>query len=192
MKKRDILFGALFLTAVVAAPACAEWRGQADGLFWLDVPDTWIWTEEKGGVTVSELDGSDKIAIRFEKIQGAEGSGRDLVTQARDDRRRKVAERNGKSVTKVERRIDGVFALQTGFLISTSEGMRQATSVVFFNKGCLFDIYFEAPHEIFRLEMEKIIDTWRFEKPEEPKEEDEKAAGSEGPDTRSQGGEDVS
>jgi hypothetical protein len=192
MKKLSILFGAFFLTAVAAAQASAEWRGQADGLFWLDMPDGWIWTEEKGGVTVSELDGSDTIAVRFEKIQGAEGSGRDLVTQAWENRRREVAERNGKSVMKVERRIDGVFALQTGFLISTSAGIRQATSVVFFNKGYLFDIYFDAPREIFRLEMEKIVDTWRFEKPEEPKEKDETAAASESPDAQPQGGEDVS
>jgi|GEM_PF-2394424 len=173
MKQAVIASAVFFLFSVLAAPSFGEVRGQAQGLFWLDVPQGWIWTEEKGQVTVSEFDGSGRILIRFEKVEGPEDSGHDLVYEARDDRRREVAGRNGKSVMRVERRIDGVFALQTGFLILTGQGVRQATSFVFFHKGYLFDIYFEAPREIFRLEMERIVDTWSFEKPEEPRQEDE-------------------
>ncbi len=171
MKRQTVFFAAFFSLVISAAPSFAEVHGEREGLFWLDVPDGWLWTQEKGQVTVSELDGSGKILIRYEKVEGFVGSGRDLVFEARDDRRREVAGRRGKSVMKVERRIDGVFALQTGFLILTRGGMWQATSFVFFHKGYLFDVYFEAPREIFRLEMEKIVDTWRFEKPEEPEEE---------------------
>ncbi len=173
MKKTVITSGILFLLFLLAAPSFGEIRGQAEGLFWLDLPEAWLWTEEAGQVLVSELNGSGRILIRFEKVEGFEGSGRDLVFEARDDRRREVAGRRGKSVLRVERRVDGVFALQTGFLIFTDRGMRQATSLAFFHKGYLFDIYFEASREIFRIEMEKIVDTWRFEKPEEPEEEDE-------------------
>jgi len=83
-------------------------------------------------------------------------------------------------VMRAERRIDGVFALQTGFLILSSGGMRQATSLVFFHKGYLFDVYLEAPREVFRIEMERIVDTWRFEKPEEPEEEGSSSSTSKG------------
>jgi len=173
MKRSLLASGVLCAFLLFPGPSFGEVRGQAQGLFWLDVPQEWLWTQEKGQVVLSELNGSGRIEIRFEKVEGFEGSARDLVSEARDDRRREVADRHGKSVMRIERRVDGVFALQTGFLISTDRGIQQATSIVFFHKGYLFDVYFEAPREVFRIEMERIVDTWSFEKPEEPQEDDE-------------------
>jgi len=174
MKPPFLISGIIFLV-LLAAPAEAEVRGHSGELFWLDVPEGWAWAEEEGGVTLSEIDGSGEITIRFEEVEGIKDpiAARELTYGARDDRRYEVAERNGKSVMKRERRLDGVFTLHTSFLIFTPQGMRQATSLVSFNKGHLFDIYFEATHEVFRLEMEKIVDTWSFEKPEEPEEFEE-------------------
>ncbi|MGE5280023.1 MAG: hypothetical protein ACM3L6_04690 [Deltaproteobacteria bacterium] len=167
----------MILFAVLAAPSCvrAEMRGESAGLFWIDVPEGWVWTQEPGRVTIAEFNGSDRIVIRFAPVENVAdaAAARQLVFDAREDRRREVVARHGKSVMRVERHMDGVFALQTGFLLFTPEGMRQATSIVFFSKGHLFDVYFEAPREVFRLEMEKIIETWRFTEPPAEKSEDD-------------------
>lgn len=173
----------LFVLAVVwANQARAEVRAHARGFFWIDVPEEWQWAEDRDGATIASPNGRPSIRIDFVSTDGVD-TPQDERKLLQDTMARRIAEvgsRNGKPVLRVERRLGGAFALQAGFLISTPEGMRQATAIVFFRNGYLFDIYFEAWREFQRLEMEKIIDTMTFEPPraEEPKEGAAEAAGA--------------
>lgn len=164
--------------AAMAGIVGAEVRHQAKELFWIDVPEDWQWLEDRDGVTLTSPNGRPSARIDFVSTDGVTNAreARELLRGAMAQRVDEVATRNGKPILKVERRLGGVFALQTGFIISTPDGMRQSTAIVFFHEGYLFNIYFEAWREFQRLEMEKIVDTMVFEAPKEKEPEPEPAA----------------
>lgn len=162
------LFSILFFSS---SAAFAEYKAQGKELFWIDVPEGWTFSEDASTVLLVNPSETEQLYIRFKPAAGTNGDPKDFLTGARDEKRREVAERGGKSVMKVERKVDGEVALQTGFLIPSDRGLLQATSVFFLHNGRLFDVYFEAPHEFQRLEMEAVLDTLRFQKPEPPKKE---------------------
>jgi hypothetical protein len=149
----------------------AEYKAQAKELFWIDVPEGWTFSEDASIVLLVNPSATEQLYIRFNPAAETGGDPKGSLAGARDEKRREVAERGGKSVMKVERKVDGEVALQTGFLIPSARGLLQATSVFFIHNGRLFDVYFEAPHEFQRLEMEAVLDTLRFQKPEPPKKE---------------------
>lgn len=157
----------------LTATAFAEVVGSKDGLFWMDVPQGWQWYEDNGGVTVVNPTGNHAIRIDIEARDGIriDEDAKQLVRDAMAAKIQEVALHNGKAVLKTQRKVDGVFSLQSGFIISASDGMRQATAVIFFHGRYLFNIYFEASREFQRLEMEAIVDTIKFEP---PKKEEEK------------------
>lgn len=165
---RLVVFLFLFFAAM-AGSVRAEVRHQAKELFWIDVPEDWQWLEDRDGVTLTSPNGRPSARIDFVSTDGVTNAreARELLRGAMAQRVDEVATRNGKSILKVERRLGGVFALQTGFIISTPDGMRQSTAIVVFHKGYLYNIYFEAWREFQRLEMEKIVDTMVFEAPKE-------------------------
>lgn len=147
--------------------AFAEVKHQAGDLFWMDVPEGWQWDEDKNSVVVVSPTNSRAIYIEFEVVDGihSDGDAIPLVQQAMASKIKEVISRNAKTIMKLERKIDGVFALQSNFLISAPEGMRQSTAVVFFKDRYLYTIYLEAPREYQRMEMEGIVDTIKFEAP---------------------------
>ncbi len=162
----------LFLLSVVLnsfffSCACAEWETTPGELFWMDVPEGWEWQADAGHATITSPTGHQVIRIVFLKTEGlkTEEAARPRVDEAREAKRHELAERGGKSILKVERKVDGVYGLQTGFLVPGAEGLNQATSIVFWHAGYLFDVYFEAPREFLRMKMEAIVDTLKFEDP---------------------------
>ncbi len=169
-----LIFLAVALIVLSALPlgVFAELKHDSKELFWMVLPDGWQWYEDNEGVTIMNPESTRSLRIDFVASDGIT-TGQDemeLVEGAMSSRTQEVASRNGKTVMKVDRKIDGAFALQRGFLISAPEGMRQATAIVFFKKRHLFSIYFEAPREFQRMEMEAIVNTITFEPPAPPKE----------------------
>ncbi len=165
------LFGILGVMLMLPPAGFAETQGQKDGLFWIDVPEAWQWYEDSDSVTVMNPVGSRGIRIDFNVIEGINDdvAVKELIKNTVAAKECELASRNGKTILKVDRKIGGVFAVQRGFIISTPDGMRQATAIVFFRNRHFFNIYFEAPREFQRVEMEAIADTIKFEapKPEE-------------------------
>jgi hypothetical protein len=159
------------ITLLFSSVAFAEYKAQAKELFWIDVPEGWTMSEDPSTVLLVNPSQTEQIYIRFQPVEAVIGDPKAFLIDRRDAKRREIADRGGKSVMKVERRVDDAFALQTGFLISSSRGLLQATSVYFLQGGRLFDIYFEAPYEVQRLEMEAVVDTIRFKKPVSPGED---------------------
>jgi hypothetical protein len=173
---------AVFLCAVVmgtvfAPDVFAQVRSQAAGLFWIDVPQQWQWFEDADSVTLMSPSGYQAVRIDFKVVDGIHDASQaqELVRRTMASQIQEKAFLNGKPVLKVERKIGGVFALQTGFIVSTPHGMKQATAIVFFRDRRLFQVTFEAPREFLRLEMEKIVDTITFEAPPQ---EDKEASGA--------------
>ena len=169
--KRSFLFGILGVMLVLLPMGFAEIQGQKDGLFWMDVPQGWQWNEDSDGVTVMNPVGSRGIRIDVNAIEGIndDSAVTELIEKTVAAKEYELASRNGKTILKVDRKIGGAFAVQRGFIISTPDGMRQATVIMFFHNRHFFNIYFEAPLEFQRVEMEAIADTIKFEapKPEE-------------------------
>jgi hypothetical protein len=167
MWKREHIYFLLFaINLLFCGFASAEYKAQAKELFWIDVPKGWTMSEDPSTVLLVNPTQTEQVYIRFKPIEGVAADPKDFLTSVRDEKRREVAGRGGKSVMKVERKVDGAYALQTGFLIPSDRGLLQATSVFFVHDGRLFDVYFEATHEFQRLEMEAVMDTFRFKKPE--------------------------
>lgn len=171
--RRFFLFGILGVMLMLPPMGFAQIQGQKDGLFWIDVPEGWQWNEDSDGAAVMNPVGSRGIRIDFNVIEGIndDAAAMELISNAVAAKEYELASRNGKTILKVDRKIGGVFAVQRGFIISTPDGMRQATAIVFFHNRHLFNIYFEAPREFQRVEMEAITDTIQFEA---PKPEDKK------------------
>ncbi|HAJ57254.1 MAG TPA: hypothetical protein DCL35_05735 [Candidatus Omnitrophica bacterium] len=161
---------AAFLVALLLAPAAfADNYAQKDGLFWIDVPQEWVWSEDTGGVSIVSPTGSQAVRINIEAVDNI-GTDEDALQLVRDTMSAKIADlawQNGRAVLKTQRKVNGIFALQSGFIISSPSGIRQATAIVFLKDGRLFNIYFEASREFQRMEMEAIVDTLKFEAPEE-------------------------
>jgi hypothetical protein len=172
-KLKRVVCGMAILILSLTVTAFAEVIGSKDGLFWMDVPQDWQWYEDNGGVTIMNPTGNHAIRIDIEARDGIriDEDANQLVRDAMAVKIQEVALRNGKAVLKTQRKVDGVFSLQSGFIISASDGIRQATAVIFFHGRHLFNIYFEASREFQRLEMEAIVDTIKFEP---PKKEEEK------------------
>ncbi len=166
-----ILCPLLLVVFVFPGLARAEYKSQAKELFWIDVPEGWTWSENGSTVLLMNPTGSEQATINFREMPDVVGDVTEFVTNARDDKRREMAGRGAKSVMKEERKIDGAYAWQVGFLVPVSDGVDQATSIVFLHEKYFFDIYLEARYEFQRLEIEKVIDTLRFKKPEPEKKE---------------------
>jgi hypothetical protein len=174
MKKNLLLF-LIFLSLffLCLSPVFAEWKTTPAELFWVDVPEGWAWQSDAGSATITNPTGRQVVHIVFSKTEGlaSEEQARRRVEEAREARRYELADRGAKSILKIERKVDGVYGLQTGFLVPGADGLNQATSIVFWHDGYLFDVYFEAPREFLRMKMEAIMDTLRFQKPPAPVEE---------------------
>lgn len=175
--QRFFLFGILGVMLMLSPMGFAEIQRQKDGLFWIDVPKGWQWSEDSDSVIVMNPVGSRGIRIDFNVIEGIndDSAVTELIDKTIAAKVYELASRNGKAILKVDRKIGGVFAVQRGFIISTPDGMMQATAIVFFHNRHLFNIYFEAPREFQRIEMEAIADTIQFEAPK-PKGKEVKAA----------------
>lgn len=167
MKKRTLFLSILFSFFYLLPSSFAEWKAAPGDLFWIDVPDGWSWQSDAASATITSPTGHQVVHIRYSKTEGldTEEEARARVDEAREARRYELADRGGKTILKVERKVDGVYGLQTGFLVPTREALNQATSIVFWHGGYLFDVYFEAPREFLRMKMESIMDTLRFQEP---------------------------
>ncbi len=178
-----ILAGVLTCVTNASSEICA----QKNGLFWIDVPQGWGWNEDQDGVNIVNPSGTRYIRISIVTIDGTY-SGQEsnqLVRDAMKYKIEQVARRPGKPVLNLERKIDGVFALQTGFIISLPDGMMQSTAIIFFKDKHLFEIYFEVPREFQRIEMEAIVDTMTFEEPKKEEESQETTDSEDGKDRQS-------
>ena len=176
--RKTVLFTWILGVILMLSPmGFAQIQGQKDGLFWIDVPQAWQWNEDDDGVTIMNPVGSRGLRIDFNVVDGIndDTAVKELIDNAVAAKVHELVSRNGKTVLKVDRKIGGVFAVQRGFIISTPDGMRQATSIVFFHNRHIFNIYFEAPREFQRVEMEAIADTIEFEAPK-PEEKGSEAA----------------
>ncbi len=162
-----LLFGILGAILISSSAGFAQVQGQKDGLFWIEVPQGWQWYEDSDSVTVMNPVNSRGLRIDFNVVDGVNNgsAAMELVENAAAAKVEELVLKNGRAILKVDRKIDGVFALQRGFIISTPDGMRQATAIVFFHDRYLFSIYFEAIREFQRVEMEAIADTIKFEAP---------------------------
>ena len=162
-----IIIGIFSLWAWPSRDAWPEVKGSYAGLFWVDVPLGWQWREDAEGVSLVSPGGRRTMRIDAQAQEGidTEEGAKALVEQAMAAKIREIVSMNGKTVAKRERRVDGVFALQTGFLLPASEEIHQATAIFFYAKKYLFCVYLEASREPLRLEMEEIADTIRFEPP---------------------------
>jgi len=162
---------------MLAPMGFAEVQAQKYGLFWIDVPQGWQWNEDEDGVTIMNPVGSRGIRINLKAIEGIndDAAVMELISDTAAVKVYELVSKNGKTVLEVDRKIGGVFALQRGFIISTPNGMRQATAIVFFHNKHLFNVYIEAPREFQRVEMEAIVDTIKFEAPEPEDKKDEAA-----------------
>lgn len=165
--RRLIILGMVACLSMAGAQVFAEVYGQKQGLFWIDVSSGWRCSEDTERVILVSRSGHRKIQIDIVRMDGikSDGDAEQLVRATMALKVRDVVSKNGKTIMSVERKIDGAFALQNSFLISSSEGMKQATAVTFFRSRNLFNIYFEASREFQRMEMEKIVDTIRFKAP---------------------------
>ncbi|MFH0940896.1 MAG: hypothetical protein V1840_03475 [Candidatus Omnitrophota bacterium] len=174
--RQIVFFGLLGVMLMLSPMGFAQIQGQKDGLFWIDVPESWQWNEDADGATVMNPVGSRGIHIDFKAVDGINDdlAAMELIENAVAAKEYELASRNGKTILKVDRKIGGAFAVQRGFIISTQDGMRQATAIVFFHNRHLFNIYFEAPREFQRVEMEAIVDTIQFGAPK-PKEKEVEA-----------------
>lgn len=154
------------------ALAWAEYKAQKNELFFVDVPPDWTWAETSDQVQIVNPYGRT-IWIDFQVYEGLDLSSgsEDFVLTMQKKRVYAMFQKGAKPVTRNERRVDGVYALQTGFLLPTRRGLWQATSIIFFKGGYLFDVYFEAPRDIIRLELERVMDSFRFEPPSPEDEE---------------------
>ncbi len=175
--RRSLMLGVM-LGMLAGTPHCfAEVNAQKDGLFWIDVPQGWSWSEGSQSVMIKKATGQEAILIKFqlyEKPLVAEDEDT-MLQGARNSVIQEMASRGGKSVMKVQRKISGIPALHLGFLVPSPEGILQYTTIVFFNKGYYFNITCHSDREYKRLEMEKIIDTFSFQEPEKPKATQEEA-----------------
>ena len=175
--RKTVLFTWILGVMLMLPPmGFAETQGQKDGLFWIDVPEGWQWYEDSDSATVMNPIGSRGIRIDFNVIEGIndDPAVMELIEKTVAVKVYELASRNGKTILNVDRKIGGVFEVQRGFIISTPDGMMQATAIVFFHNRHLFNIYFEAPREFQRVEMEAIADTIEFEAPK-PKEKEVEA-----------------
>lgn len=171
--RKFFILGIVAWLLIGSATAFAEIYAQKHGLFWIDVPKGWQCSENDESVILMSPSGFQMIQIDFAVMEDikSDADAQQLVRQTMASKIRQMASKNGKAVMRVERKVDGTFALQDGFLISTSQGIRQATAIAFFRSRNLFNIYFEASYEFQRLEMEKIVDTIKFEAPQPIEEE---------------------
>lgn len=165
--RKYIILGIAVCLLMAGTTAFAEVYREKEGLFWIDLPQGWWYSQDNKKVVVVSRSGHRKIQIDIVRMDGikSDGDAEQLVRAAMASKVRDVVSKNGKTIMSVERKIDGAFALQSSFLISSPEGMKQATAITFFKSRNLFNIYFEASREFQRIEMEKIVDTMRFKAP---------------------------
>ncbi|MFH1691179.1 MAG: hypothetical protein ABIC68_01205 [Candidatus Omnitrophota bacterium] len=143
----------------------AELYVSKKGLFKIDVPQDWEWTDQLDSVIISNVEQDSAIIIKMQSQSSAIASQEqieEVLGKGIENIIEKVKLQKGIVVSEKSKSLDGSKAKQVNFLLTSDGGKAHASFVAVFASGYLFTIYMEGPDEGARAKMEKIINRIKF------------------------------
>lgn len=157
---RTILVTAMFFLVCVPTSIFAETHIQKDGLFSMDVPSGWRWDENEKRVELKNPDFSEEIYFGFRKLDGF------MLFLSRSVpviMKIGIKLAGGNVVSEKKVTVDNINGTRIDMIMTTKGRSSPGAMTFFWTKDYLFMIGFESYFEKERLEIEKIIKTFRFE-----------------------------
>lgn len=166
MKRIVLKFSFGVLCFMFSSQICsAELHIAKKGLFKIDVPQGWEWTDQADSVIISNAEQDSAIIVKMQVQSAGIGSEErieEVLNKGIENIIEKVKFQKGIVVSQKSKSLDGSKAQQVNFLLTTDGSKAYATFIAVFAKGYLFTIYMEGPDEAARLNMEKITNKIKF------------------------------
>ena len=137
-------------------PALAMVHTQMNGLFSMDIPESWHWAEDAEDVVIAYPDGKT-VAIDIQLVPSRNFSQADIKKFLKEGNDRMIKDgieaHQGTLIDDQETKIDGVYATRLDFKTSPP-GSIYVRYISFFNKGYAFTITYGSADD----KMEEVMD----------------------------------
>ena len=160
-----IIFIFLFLfLGVGRKPAFALEHTQKDGLFSMDIPAQWHWSEYPQEIVITYPDGTT-MAIEIQMVPSPNLSPMDIKKALKDGNdkmiRQGIDAHRGELISNKEIKLGGVYATQLDFKTVPPNPIF-VRYISFFNKGYVFTITYGSEDEKMREVMDDAVSTFKF------------------------------
>lgn len=166
MKISVIFTISLLFLAGGLRPVFALEHAQKDGLFSMDIPETWHWVEYPKEIIITYPDGQI-VAFDIQMVLSRNLTQADVgkLLKEADDKilNEGIKAHNGTLIDDKSIKLDGVSAKRVDFKTSPPNSI-YVTYIAFFNKGYAFTITYGSADDKMRLMMEDVLATIKFGK----------------------------
>ena len=137
---------------------------QKEGLFTVNIPEGWNWSELSDRVKIINPEGNSGILILFKPtIEMSLEEKKEIIKKSHETYKDiQIIKQYGKVLEEKDTQIGGVYARQLDFLFTTKDETLRTTNIMLFSKGYRFVITFGSPSEEEKSKMDEIIETLKF------------------------------
>jgi hypothetical protein len=157
------IVNALLLGALLN-PVLAMEHTQKNGLFKMDIPETWHWMEYSREIIITYPDGKT-MAIDIQLVPSQPLSPADIKKTIKESNDKMIQEgieaHQGTLIDNKEISVDGVYAARLDFKTASPNSVN-VTYISFFNKGYAFTITYGSEDDKMHAVMDDAVATLKF------------------------------